>query len=116
IERLQQVQRQTAAPLFAEVHAGRVTAGQVPPAIREVMRRNPDLFESAERAARASWFRETGNANPTREMLESSPLYWHRLLENVQAEVGAVMRQARGPNPLQGPRGSRVAEIAQDAT
>lgn len=116
VERLQQVQRDTAAPLFAEVHRGRVNPGQIPPAVREVMRRNPDLFESADRAARASWFRETGVEAPTREALESSPLYWHRLLENVQAEVGAVIRQSRGPNPLQGPRGSRVAEISQDAS
>lgn len=115
IDHLQEVQRQQAAPLFAEVHAGRVARGAVQPGIRELMRRNPELFEQADRAARASILRETGNANPTREALEGSPLYWHRLLENVQAEVGAVIRQSRGPNPLQGPRGSRVAEITADA-
>lgn len=115
IERLQDVQRQTAAPIFAEVHAGRVAPGGVNPSIRELMRRNPALFNDAASAARASVFRETGVENPSQEALEAMPLYWHRMLENVQAEVGAVLRQARGPNPMQGPRGSRVAEISQDA-
>ncbi len=114
VEELEEVQRTQAAPLFAEAY--RRTVQAVPPQLREFITfnsRSGARFNSALETTRETMRRMMG-ADATDEAMQRSPLFWHRLLENVSAEVGATMRSAR-INPLGGPRGSAIADMTQDS-
>lgn len=114
IEELEEVQRKQAAPLFEQAY--RQTVQNVSPALQEFIKfnsRSGARFNAALETTRETMRRMMG-ADATDEMMQRSPLFWHRLLENTSAEVGAAMRSAR-VNPLGGPRGSALADMTQDA-
>lgn len=114
LNRLEATQRADAGPLYARVHAG--TVSSVPRPLRDFVAfhdRAGATFRQAVETTRET-MRRTMGANATDEAMMSQPLFWHRLLENVQTEVGASIRGAR-INPLGAPRGSAVADMTQDA-
>jgi hypothetical protein len=113
-EELDGIQKTEAAPLFTE--AMRQTVQSVPRELRDFVAfnsRSGARFSSAVEAARESMRRLTGNPNMTDEAMMRSPRFWHRLQENVSAEVSAVYRASR-MTPLGAPRGSAVGEMVQD--
>lgn len=113
-EELDSVQQQDAAPLFTQ--AMRQTVQAVPRELREFVAFNSrpgSRFGQAVDAARESMRRLIQNPNMTDEAMMRSPRFWHRLQENVSAEVNAVYRASR-MTPLGAPRGSAVAEMVQD--
>lgn len=113
-EELDDIQQQDAAPLFVE--AMRQTVQSVPRELREFVAfnsRSGSRFAEAVEAARESMRRLTGNPGLTDEAMMRSPRFWHRLQENVSAEVNAVYRASR-MTPLGAPRGSAVGEMVQD--
>lgn len=113
-EELDAVQQGEAAPHFVE--AMRQTVQNVPRELREFVTfnsRQGARFGDAVEAARESMRRLTGNPNMTDEAMMRSPRFWHRLQENVSAEVNAVYRASR-MTPLGAPRGSAVGEMVQD--
>lgn len=114
IEELEQVQRSQAAPLFQQAYQRTVQA--VPAPLQDFVRfndRSNARFHAALETTRET-MRRTMGADATDEVMQRSPQFWHRLLENVQAEVGAALRSAR-VNPLGGPRGSALADMTQDS-
>lgn len=113
-EELDGIQQTEAAPLFVE--AMRQTVQNVPRELREFVAfntRSGSRFRSAVNAARESMRRLSGNPNMTDDAMMRSPRFWHRLQENVSAEVNAVYRASR-MTPLGAPRGSAVGEMVQD--
>ncbi|HYD86777.1 MAG TPA: hypothetical protein VEA80_04835 [Vitreimonas sp.] len=113
-EELDGIQQQEAAPLF--VDAMRQTVHAVPRELRAFVAFNSrpgSRFGAAVEAARESMRRLGQNPNMTDEAMMRSPRFWHRLQENVSAEVNAVYRASR-MTPLGAPRGSAVGEMVQD--
>jgi hypothetical protein len=109
-----EVQRKEAAPLYAQVYQQRIPG--VPKPLRDFVtfnNRPGARFQAALETTRETMRRAMG-ANATDEAMQTSPMFWHRLLENVESEVGASIRSAR-INPLGGPRGSAIADMTQDA-
>lgn len=114
VEELEELQKLDAAPKFARVY--QQTVHQVPPQLKEFVRfndRSGARFKSALETTRETMRREMGDT-VTDEQMQRSPLFWHRLLENVSGEVGASIRSAR-INPLGGPRGSAIADMTKDS-
>lgn len=114
LDELDAVQSQQAAPLYDE--AFRQTVNSVPRELRQFVQfnsREGARFRAAIDGARESMRRMTQNPNLPDEVMFRSPRFWHLLQENVSAEVGAVYRSSR-VNPLQGPRGTAVAEMVSD--
>lgn len=114
VEELEATQRTQAAPLYAQVYARRVA--EVPRPLRDFIAfhdRPGAAFGTALQTTRETLRRQLG-VNATDEQMMRQPMFWHRLLENVEAEVGATFRAAR-VNPLGAPRGSAIADMTGDA-
>lgn len=111
---LETIQKTQAAPLYAAAYSRRVEG--VPAPVRDFVAFNSRpgaRFNAAIEEARETMRREMG-ADVSDAALFRSPQFWHKALENVQAEVGAAMRAAK-MTPLGAPRGSAIADMTQDA-
>lgn len=114
IDDLERIQKEQAAPLYAQAYQRTVNA--VPEQLRQFVTfnsRQGARFNAAVNEARESLRRELG-ADVGDDVLMQTPKFWHRALENVQAEVGVAIRAAR-INPMGAPRGSAISDMAQDA-
>lgn len=113
LPRLQAEQRAAAQPLYASAYSQRVQ--NVRPRVREMLAldarldSNNQIFTQAARVARDDFILETGIQNPTREQLEASPRYWHRLLEASENRLGDLLAAARtgATGSLRGTRAAR---------
>lgn len=113
IDDLETIQQQEAAPLFAQAY--RQTVENVPAPLRQFIEfnnRSNARFHFALETTRETMRRTMGAEASDAEMMRS-PVFWHRLLENASAEVGAAMRAAR-VNPMGAPRGSAIADMTDD--
>jgi hypothetical protein len=113
-DELDEVQRTESAPLFEE--AMRQTVQAVPRELRDFVSfnsRSGARFKAAVDEARESMRRALGNPNATDAEIMRSPRFWHKLQENVSAEVSALYKAAQ-MTPLAAPRGSAVAEMVAD--
>lgn len=114
LRRLEDVQKAEAAPLYAQVY--RQTLAQPTQPMRAFIAfhdRPGATFNAALQTTRETMRRQMG-VNATDAEMMSQPMFWHRLLENVESDVGASFRAAR-VNPLGAPRGSAIADMTQDA-
>lgn len=114
LDELEDIQRKDAGPLFAQVHQG--TVQNVPQRLRDFIAfqdRPGASFKAALETTRETMRRSMG-ASATDDQMMASPVFWHRLLENSSAEVGAAFRAAR-MTPLGAPRGSALADMTQDS-
>lgn len=113
LDELEEIQRTEAGPIFQRVHAQTVNA--VPQRLRDFIAfndRQGASFKAALETTRET-MRRTMGANVTDDQMMRSPVFWHRLLENSTAEVGAAFRAAK-MTPLGAPRGSALADMTQD--
>lgn len=106
IQRFRQVQREQAAPLYAQAwqEVGRVNPQQMRATLGETMRRHPDIFEPAQMYARRLSLAETGQEIAD----EADPRYWHYMLQGAELELGKRMR-AGYMGDLRGYQGAEIA-------
>lgn len=98
IPRIQAQQRSQAGPLYQQAYNQRVAPSARARQMLDVDRRlsgNSQIFTQAAQRARDDFILETGMQNPTREVMEASPRYWHRLLEASEAKLGNMIDAAR---------------------
>ena len=105
---LEDVQKKSAKPFYDEAYKKTVQPSSLMSSAREVMRRHPALFKSAEAFAKARQLARTGS-----EALDfNSPQVWHDILEGANTELGKRL-QAGAMGNLQGFRGSQSFDYSK---
>lgn len=113
VEALRARQIAETRPLYEAVDATRIAGA--PDDIAEMMARNPDLFEAAQRRALNSVrSRHGAEIADDPRLYETMPFYWRRVNEEMN-EIIESQRRAAGVTPLEYAGGTRLGEFEQVA-